>query len=84
MDKGVKIGIMNFGLLLFFTARVIRIAAEAIVAVNKSTNGTGCWPTIRIMTARASSWIGSCSPRAASAGAIPEAEVEEKEKVDGR
>lgn len=54
------------------------------MAVNKSTNGTGCWPTIRIMTARASSWIGSCSPRAASAGAIPEAEVEEKEKVDGR
>lgn len=42
------------------------------MAVSKSTNGTDCWHTTRTMTARVSLWIGSYSPRAASADAIPE------------
>lgn len=60
--------------------RDIRIVVEAIVAVNKSISGTVSWPTILTMTARASSWIGSCSPRAAFVGAIREKET----KIEGR
>ena len=47
--------------------------------MSKSTSGTGCWPTIRTTTARESSWIGSCSPRAACVAVIREAREEERE-----
>lgn len=66
-------GILFIELILFISpGRDKRIAAGVIAAVSKSINGTGCWLTILTMTARESSWIGSCSPRAAFVGAILE------------
>lgn len=44
------------------------------MAVSKSTNGTGCWPTTRTTIARASSWIGSCSRLAVCVDATREEE----------
>lgn len=47
------------------------IDAQTIAAASKSTSGTGCSLTTQTTTARGYLWIGSYSPRAASADAIP-------------
>ena len=40
------------------------------VPVSRSTSGTDCWPTILTTTVPASSWTGSSSPPAVSAGQL--------------
>lgn len=42
-----------------------------IVDVNRNTSTTVSWPTTQIMTAKAYSWIGSCSRLAAAADVTP-------------
>ena len=45
-----------------------RCAAPETARASSDTSGTDCWPTTQTMTAPGSSWIGSSSPPAASAG----------------
>lgn len=72
--KIIKVFNFFFPLLSFFPCceleKCKRAGALVNVAVNRSTSGIVCSPTIRTTTARASSWIGFCFHRAASAAAI--------------
>ena len=43
-------------------------AAPGTAPVSRSTSGTACWPMTPTMTVPASSWTGSSSPPAVSAG----------------
>lgn len=56
--------------LSFVSGKSARTDVPAIVDANRNTSGTGCWLTIPITIVKEYSWIGSCSPLVASAGAI--------------
>ena len=47
-----------------------RSAVAETVPVSRSTSGTDCWPTILTTTVPVSSWTGSSSPPAVSAGQL--------------
>ena len=58
-------------------------AAPGTAPASRSTSGTGCWPMTPTTTAPGSSWTGSSSPPAASAGRAGNVEFQEVKSFAG-
>ena len=68
-EKGPYLKIVDVSLFInLIPVSPRQLAVPEIARANRSTSGTGYWPTTLTMTAPGSSWIGFSFPPAVSAG----------------